>query len=148
MKPRGKGPDPESVHDASPAWDRDRGQQLRQARAGHSTGNGAWSRGGNNSLCLSFIGSGVLTVVKMCFFSRQSKYNFQGTQEANVGLLEMLLLQGHSTDEERRGMQLPCWGSGGTALKTHYVKDLIAAHKDSQKEFQSDLLLVKSAQRN
>lgn len=41
MKPGGKGHDPGSVYDASPSWDRERGQQLIEALAGHSTGSGA-----------------------------------------------------------------------------------------------------------
>lgn len=44
MKPEGKGRDPGSVYDASPSWDRERGQQLTEALAGRSTGNDAWSR--------------------------------------------------------------------------------------------------------
>lgn len=44
--------------------------QLPEALAGHSTGNGARSIGENNGLHLSCFGSGVLSVVKMCFFSR------------------------------------------------------------------------------
>lgn len=151
MKPGGKEPDRGSVYDASPSWDRERGQQLTEALAGHSTGKGAWSRGENNSLCLSFIGSGVLSVVKMCFFSRQSKYNLQGTQEANVGKSKMPLLQGHISDEERRGMQpalLRLWLRRHSSKNT-LCKDLISVHnsKDAQKEFRIDLFPIKSTNR-
>lgn len=41
MKPEGKGHDPRSVCDASLSWNRERGQQLTEASAGHSTDNDA-----------------------------------------------------------------------------------------------------------
>lgn len=101
----------------------------------------------NNSLCLSFIGSGVLSLLKMCFFSRQSKYNLQGTQEASVGKSWMPLLQGDIADEERRGMQpARLWRhSSANTL----CKQLTSVHssKDAQEQFRIDLFPDKSTHR-
>lgn len=82
----------------------------------------------------------------MCFFSRQSKYNFQGTQEANVGKAEMLLLQGHISDEERRGMQPALLGLWRHSSENTLCKDLISVHnrKDAQKELGRDLFPIQS----
>lgn len=101
----------------------------------------------NNPLCLSFIGSGVLSLLKMCFFSRQSKYNLQGTQEASVGKSWMPLLQGDIADEERRGMQpARLWRhSSANTL----CKQLTSVHssKDAQEQFRIDLFPDKSTNR-
>lgn len=101
----------------------------------------------NNSLCLSFIGSGVLSVVKMCFFNRQSKYNFQGTQEANVGKSKVPLLRGPIGDEERRGMQpARLWRHSS---ENTLCKQLTSVHssKDAQKQFRINQFPVKSSNR-
>lgn len=123
MKPEGKGHDPRSVCDASLSWNRERGQQLTEASAGHSTDNDAWSRVEQLPLPqLYWVWSAVSS--KNVFFSvdkANTTFKAHGKPmwaRVRCHFFRVTLLM-------RREEECSLHGSGGTALKTHYVSSWI-----------------------
>lgn len=144
MKLGGKEPDPGPVGDASPSWDRERASSPQRLwlvillAVVHAAEN--------NSLCLSFVSSGVLSVVKMWFFSvDKANRTFKAHRKPVWARVRCLFSRATSLMRREEVCSLHCsaWDWSHSSEKT-LGKDLVSVHnsKDAQGEFRVDLFPI------